>query len=201
MKRSIASLLAIFAAATAHAGSFGGPPPFTNGSPMVTGVDGSYQAVARSTNITGIIRFVYLGGSQTQSPAQNNWVFFNAGQVQRGQVIAAIDSSTVSGILDSVGQSTNTNSSITLPIVLLNANNAATGDFHGKMSANGDFYGSGGLVSSSGQTNQIVQIATNTTTGLITVTTTAYTNSAGGAPGAAFKFTGVRTSWGTASTN
>lgn len=197
MKRSFALLLITFSAATAHAGSFGGPPPFQNGSPLVTGVDGSYQASARSTNVTGIFRFKYADGTQTASASDNSWIFFVNGQVQRGTVVANINGSQLDGVLDSLsaGSSTNSNGTITLPIVFLNANNSSSGNFHGTLKLNsptGAFSGKGRLMPSPATTNQVIAISTNAF-GTITVTNANYTNVAGSIPPTNFKFTGVRT--------
>lgn len=202
MKRFAASLLAALAAASAaQAGSFG-PPPFSNGSPLVTGVDGSYQASARAQNVTGIFRFQYSSGIQTAASRENSWVFFVNGQVQRGTVTAAIGEGKVSGVLDSLtaGTSTNSNGTIRLPIILLNANNASSGEFNGKMAKDGSFSGKGQLLPAAAQQNQVVAISQETITtttgasyaGPITITSTNYSSSAGSIPPTVFKFRGVR---------
>ena len=193
MKRNFASLLAIFTVATAHAGSFGGPPPFTDGSPLVTGVDGSYQAAARAENLTGVFRFQYFSGTQTATASKNNWVFFVEGQIQRGSVVAAVNDSSVTGVLDSstIVQGTNS-STVTLPMVIMNANNSSTGEFRGKMSANGDFSGSGNFSGAPATTNQIVGIADSGNAGIF-ITTAKVTNASGSIPPTYFTFTGVRT--------
>lgn len=172
------------------AGSFG-PPPFSNGSPLVTGVDGSYQASARAQNVTGIFRFQYSGGRQTATNRENSWVFFVNGQVQRGAVTASIGEGKISGVLDSlsVGGATNSNGSIQLPIVLLNANNAASGDFNGKISPNGNITGSGKLSPALAQTNQVIVISG---TNFVDITGTTFTNGAGSFTPTIFKFRGVR---------
>jgi hypothetical protein len=90
------------------------PPPFTNGSPLVTGVDGMYQATARGRNLTGVFRFTYVNGSQTSNPQlptgntvaglltdpYNDYVFFVEGLVFRGLVQANINVGSVAGVLD-----------------------------------------------------------------------------------------------------
>jgi len=101
MKRSFALLFLAFAAATAQAGSFGGPPPFTNDSPLTTGVDGSYQANARADGLTGVIRFAYSEGSQTTTAASNTYTIFVQGLVFSGPVTASIAGSSLAGVLDS----------------------------------------------------------------------------------------------------
>jgi len=109
MKRSIALLLLAFTAATAHAGSFGGPPPFQNGSPLTTGVDGSYQASARGNNLAGVIRFGISGGIQSFGSAalstdtvqrgDNSWAIFYEGKLYNGLTEAEISDSDVTGVL------------------------------------------------------------------------------------------------------
>lgn len=198
MKRSIALLLLAFTAATAHAGSFGGPP-FQNGSPLLTGVDGAYQATTRAKNVTGIFRFRYSGGTQTATPTQNTWVFFMNGQIQRGSVVANINGSQLDGVLDSSvssGTTTSTNGTLTLPIIFVNANNNSAGNFQGSLNLNsptGAFSGKGQLSPAVAATNQIVGITTNAITGVIVVAVTNYPTAAGLIPVTAFKFTGVRT--------
>lgn len=113
--KAVLSLLALVATLSfAQAGGFGGPPPFTNGSPLVTGVDGSYQATARGTNLTGIFRFTYINGVQTSSPLlptgstvsnlitdpYNDYVFWVEGLTYRGLVQANINTSNVAGVFD-----------------------------------------------------------------------------------------------------
>jgi hypothetical protein len=58
--------------------AFAGPPPFTNGSPLITGTDGTYQATASGVNLTGVFSFVISGGLQTSTSSSviNSWVFF-----------------------------------------------------------------------------------------------------------------------------
>lgn len=113
--KKVLSLLALIAAANfAQAGGFGGPPPFTNGSPLVSGVDGSYQATARGTNLVGVFRFTYSGGTQTSAPTlptgdtvtnlltdpYNDYVFFVEGLTYRGLVQANINTSSIAGVYD-----------------------------------------------------------------------------------------------------
>jgi hypothetical protein len=100
MKRTFAFLLVAFAAASAQAGSFGGPPPFTNGSPLQSGVNGAYQASARGSNLSGIITFAYSGGVQTTTASQNKWVIFYQGEVFAGFTDAAINDGNISGVLE-----------------------------------------------------------------------------------------------------
>lgn len=113
--KKVLSLLALIATVSfAQAGGFGGPPPFTNGSPLISGVDGSYQATARGTNMVGVFRFTYSGGTQTSAPTlptgdtvtnlltdpYNDYVFFVEGLTYRGLVQANINTSSISGVYD-----------------------------------------------------------------------------------------------------
>lgn len=104
MKSLAASLALFLAAATVHAGGFGGPPPFTNGSPLPDGVDGSYQASATAPNTTGIIRFKYMNGVQTTNFAENMYVIFVEGLIYNGDNDVAINDGKITGIID-VGNS------------------------------------------------------------------------------------------------
>jgi hypothetical protein len=114
MKIPVALLILIVVSEYLHASA--GPPPFTNGSPLVSGVDGSYQATARGRNLTGVFRFTYSGGRQTSNPQlptgtvaslltdpYNDYVFFVEGVVFRGLVQANINVNSVAGVLDNGG--------------------------------------------------------------------------------------------------
>lgn len=201
------------------AGNFG-PAPFRNGSPLVSGVDGTYQATARAVNVTGIFRFAYSGGSQTTSTAQNSWTFFVNGQLQRGQVVSSIDQSNLDGIFDSAlgGSTTNSTTAISLPYITLNQNNSSLGRFSGKLNLknpNAAFSGSGTLLPNTAQTNSIVGISQNQASafsfngtvpptafapGAIIVTTNTFITQAGSITPVEFKFRGVRTSTSSSST-
>ena len=78
MKAAFSLLVLVATISLARAGSFAGPPPFTNGSPLQSGTDGTYQAVASGTNLTGVFSFVISGGIQTSdsNAVINSWVFF-----------------------------------------------------------------------------------------------------------------------------
>lgn len=150
----------------AQAGGFGGPPPFTNDSPLTTGVDGSYQASARASNLTGIIRFQYSSGNQTSTTARNRYIFFINGDTFIGPVTADISGSSLSGVLE--GPNTTT----------AFADARMNGEFNGKfktMSGNYSFKGEGMAV---------FWLATNPPTN--TLFAVLSRNS--------FKFTGVRNS-------
>lgn len=100
MKRSIALLLLAFTAASAHAGSFFGPPPFTNGSPLTSGVTGTYQASARGKGISGIIRFSYNSDGNPSTSGLNDYIFFVDGTIVTGSTEASIMTSNLAGILN-----------------------------------------------------------------------------------------------------
>jgi hypothetical protein len=167
MKKSVFLLLTfILSTLVAHAGNMFGPGAFRNGSPLVTGVDGTYQATARAQNVTGIFRFAYSGGSQTTTDSQNSWTFFVNGRIARGSVVSNINESKIDGILDrTASQSTTTNtntSQITLPYVQIFASSdSASGSFSGKLqlkNPSGAFSGSGTLLASPASTNNILGI-------------------------------------------
>jgi hypothetical protein len=211
-------LVLLALALPANAGNMFGPPPFRNGSPLVSGVDGAYQATARAENVTGIFRFAYSGGSQTANPRQNSWIFFVGGQVFRGNVQANINESSIDGILDSEISSATTNNdgSVTLPYVYINRDENAAGTFSGKLqlkSPSGAFDGQGVFQGLPGSTNQIIGISLTTEespviisgipnvvpAGAIYVTNAAITNQASQLSPTRFRFRGVRTSTSTQS--
>jgi hypothetical protein len=100
--RRLLSFLAIsctVCATSIHAGSIGGPPPFTNGSPLTSGVTGTYQASARGKNINGLIRFSYGTNGNPSTTGLNNYVFFVEGTIVSGNVQAAIMNKKLSGVL------------------------------------------------------------------------------------------------------
>lgn len=149
MKKAAATLLVTFLAATAHAGSFGGPPPFTNGSPLPSGVDGSYQATARGSNLAGVFRFTYAGGSQTSDPElnttgsfvdpYNDYVFFVQGIAYRGPVQANLNDGTIGGVLDNGGANIPSfDSSAGVPGPLINT--FMSGFFNGSGDNNSPFF-------------------------------------------------------------
>ena len=209
MKTFLLSITFALLAFDCYAGNFG-PAPFRNGSPLVTGVDGTYQATARSQNVTGIFRFAYSGGIQTANARQNSWIFFVNGQVIRGAVEAALDDSSLTGTLDSAssGGTTDSNGQLVLPIFIFSGANSGAGSFQGNLnskSPNGAFSGTGELLPTPPSTNQIVVIdqtlftSTNgfKSTGPITSTNIIYTNAGGTMSPVNFKFRGVRTSTST----
>lgn len=102
MKVRSLCLAAAFAAtlANVHAGSFGGPPPFTNGSPLQSGVAGTYQASARGSGLSGLILFSYNSSGNPSSTGLNDYIFFVEGTIVSGGVQAAIMTDTLSGVLE-----------------------------------------------------------------------------------------------------
>ncbi len=182
---------------TANAGNMFGPAPFRNGSPLVSGVDGTYQATASDTNIIGIFRFQYSEGSQTSSPTKNSWIFFREGRVMKGTVEAAIDGSSLSGILgQEAAKSGNPNTNATFPLILTTSTSDSLGNFNGKLnlkSPSGAFSGSGVLQSAAGGVTTYTFINTNNFGG-IESTNVPITNSVGAGFTNNFQFRGVRTS-------
>ncbi len=189
--------LSLAAAFNAHAGGFGGPGPFRNGSPLPTGTDGIYSAVANGTNLTGLFSFAIRGGIQTEGSRGNSWVFFVDGQTVRGTTSATVGNGKVVGVLDS-GLSTgasNTDGEVTLPIIIYVPGNAGNGFFQGKMDMNsptGYFDGKGTLSGSPSRVDQIVIVDEGGTT----VTPVIIPGSSLG--DIAFKFRGSRVATSTA---
>jgi len=100
MKRIFPLLALTFAAASSYAGSFGGPPPFTNGSPLTSGVTGTYQASARGNGVSGIIRFSYNTDGNPSSTGVNDYIMFVNGTIVTGDTSAAIMANKVAGVLN-----------------------------------------------------------------------------------------------------
>lgn len=197
------------------AGSFGGPPPFTDLSPLQSGIDGSYQATARGRNLTGIIRFAYQNGVQSPIASANNYVFFVNGVVTSGSTTAAINGKELAGVLG--GQDftvpTNDEGTVELPAVFVVRGNRASGQFKGQIDLNdrmsyfsgsGEIIGAGeetitfiginepqGAIVTEGITITNVPVIIPGSEGLVTPGTT----NPALVPGASFKFEGVRTSF------
>ncbi len=215
----LCSLLAFGVASSALAGSFGGPPPFTNLSPLQSGSDGSYQAIARGSNLTGIIRFAYQNGVQSPIASANTYVFFVNGVVTSGTTTAAINGKSLAGVLG--GQDftvpTNDQGTVELPALFVVRGNRASGSFSGKLdledrmsffSGTGEIIGAGeervtfiGIAESQAtiigggtQTGVVIntaQVVIPGSEGLLTPGTTTPAL----VPGSKFKFDGVRTSF------
>ncbi len=159
----LSSLVALVSMGVSQAGSFGGPGPFTNLSPLQSGIDGSYQATARGDNLTGVIRFAYQGGVQTQLPGANTYVFFVNGNVVTGGTTASITGKDLAGVLG--GQDfvvpTNEQGSTELPLVFIVRGNRANGFFEGSLDLEdrlSSFGGDGEITSAASETNTVIFI-------------------------------------------
>ena len=175
MKTALSLLVLLVTISFAHAGGLGGPPPFTNGSPLNTGVNGSYQASVRGDNLSGLITFNYTKGVQSTTLTANRWVIFFEGQVFAGNTTVNIMDGNISGILDA---------STTTPVAIVNSSSSTSpagsqsvtvtstapgGFFTGDLdnnSTSGYFKGNGQLSSVITTVTAIVQngITTNSTT-------------------------------------
>ena len=62
---SLLILIATISLARAGYGILVGRPPFTNSSPLQSGTDGIYQAIASGVNLTGVFSFQIVNGVQT----------------------------------------------------------------------------------------------------------------------------------------
>jgi hypothetical protein len=144
-------LFSLAFAATLAQGLAFGPAPFRNGSPLLSGTDGVYQAVASGANLTGIFSWAMSGGVQLASANNNSWVFFVDGNVTRGSTVANVSNNSISGILDpSADFQIPVDSSQTpiLPFIRVLSNTTAQGRFSGTInlkSATAAFSGSGVL--------------------------------------------------------
>jgi hypothetical protein len=167
MKLPVICTFALLAAAAAsHAGSFGGPPPFTDGSPLQSGIDGSYQATARGTNLTGVIRFAYQNNVQSPIGSANVYSMFVDGQVVTGGVTASITGKQLAGVLGGQDFAVPTSDSGTteLPLVFIVRGNRANGQFTGKMDLEDKmsaFSGKGSIAPAPEETNTVILIQTN----------------------------------------
>lgn len=209
MKLPVLCTFALLAAAAAsHAGSFGGPPPFTDLSPLQSGIDGSYQATARGTNLTGVIRFAYQNGVQSPNSSANIYSFFVDGDVVSGGVTASITGKDLAGVLG--GQDFTVPESDTgtseLPLVFIVRGNRANGQFTGQMDLEdrmSAFRGKGNITPAPAETNTVVLIQTNDSGIIIAdnanvqssdVTVTPFTIPGSSITPTEFTFEGVRTS-------
>lgn len=98
MKRPIALLLIAFAAATAHAGSFGGPTSLNTSTQ--TGAVGTYQGTVRGNSLSGIVQFSYNTDGNPSTTGLNSYVVFIDGMVFTGNVNASIQSSKIASVLE-----------------------------------------------------------------------------------------------------
>ncbi|MFZ4681162.1 MAG: hypothetical protein ACOYMS_01565 [Terrimicrobiaceae bacterium] len=155
----------------AQAGGFGGPPALSGGSPLaLTGIDGSYQAVASAVNVTGLFSFAIQNGVQTQSStasdSNNSWIFFVDGNILSGSVAANVSNDQVAGVLDSgLGNNLTTTGTTGGASVYVIPGNAAAGYYNGTIDLSSPisaFEGEGALQGTPSRTDQIVVITTGT---------------------------------------
>lgn len=146
-----------------QAGSFGGPGPFSDQSPLQSGINGSYQATARGTNLTGIIRFAYQNGVQSPIATANTYAFFVNGNTVTGNVTASITGKSLAGVLG--GQDftvpTNDTGATELPLVFIVRGNRASGYFNGKIDLEDSmsaFNGNGAVTGAPNETNTVIVI-------------------------------------------
>jgi hypothetical protein len=199
MKLPVLCTFALLAVATAsHAGSFGGPPPFTDLSPLQSGIDGSYQATARGTNLTGVLRFAYQNGVQSPIPTANSYNFFVDGQTVTGGVTASITGKQLAGVLG--GQDftvpTSDSGSTELPLVFIVRGNRANGEFQGQLDLEDRmsvFSGDGKITPSPLETNTVVGINQGAIDPIVVVVVP-FTIPGSAIPETDFTFQGVRTS-------
>ena len=181
MKAASSLLILIATIGLARAGSFqpaalamAGPPPFTNESPLLSGMDGIYQAIATGVNLTGVFSFQIVDGIQTstQSVTVNSWVFFVDGNIFQGSVVAAISQTKVAGVLNG-GTTTlpfESGEALTFPTAFVVPGNTASGDFRGYISLHspeGAFGGDGTLQGTPERTDQLIFITDPTITTVV----------------------------------
>jgi hypothetical protein len=159
-------VLSLAATAVSYAGSFGGPGPWSDQSPLQSGIDGSYQATARGVNLTGVFRFAYQNNVQSPVSTANQYSFFVDGQVVTGGVTAAINGKNLAGVLGGQDFSvpTNNSGSTELPLVFIVRGNRANGQFEGQMNFEDPmaaFNGKGNISPSPEETNTVILIQTN----------------------------------------
>jgi hypothetical protein len=141
-----------------------GPAPFRNGSPLTSGTDGIYQAVATAPNLTGVFSWAISSGSQTATAKDNKWIFFVDGQVITGATVANVSEGKISGILDSSTQTsfpTSANGTVELPIVFIIPGSAGAGTFQGNINLKSPvaaFNGEGIMQGSPRRVDQVVYI-------------------------------------------
>jgi hypothetical protein len=185
----IPAALLVLIAASEYLVASAGPPPFRNESPLITGTDGIYQAIATGVNLSGVFSFQISGGIQTASANLNinSWVFFLEGQIIQGTVSAAISEGKVLGILDggvNPDVPITQDGQLVLPTAFVIPGDAASGKFNGSInyrSPLGAFQGSGVLMGAPARQDQLVTISGGDTTPTNTFTNTAtntFTNTA-----------------------
>lgn len=159
MKLLAASL--ILALSSPLASAFG-PGPFSNGSPLATGTDGVYQAVATGTNLTGVFSWAILNGVQLADQANNGWTFFVDGNVVSGNTVANVAENSVSGILDPGANfqiPVDAQKKPILPYIKVLSNTVAQGQFRGNINLKSPvaaFSGSGSIEGTPARTYQVL---------------------------------------------
>jgi|GEM_PF-5590732 len=134
------ALTVILTPIASHAGNFFGPASGRGGSPLPSGTDGIYQAVATGTNLTGLFSWTITGGAQSTDTSNNSWIFFIDGNIMNGSTAANMSDGKISGVLDpnavlanSAGSSTrNSTSSLAKQLTVIPGNKAG-GYFNGKI--------------------------------------------------------------------
>ena len=182
----IPAALLVLIAASEYLFASAGPPPFRNESPLITGTDGIYQAIATGVNLSGVFSFQISGGIQTASANLNinSWVFFLEGQIIQGTVSAAISEGKVVGILDGGGipdPPITEDGQLVLPTAFVIPGDAASGKFNGSInyrSPLGAFEGRGVLTGAPARQDQLVTISGGDTS----PTTNTFTNTATNTP-------------------
>lgn len=165
MKTALSLLALIASISFGHAGGFGGPPPFTNSSPLPSGTDGTYEAAVRGQNLTGIFGFQIQNGVQTAAQNENTWVIFVRGNVYEGTTQASIaGNSNITGVLDGNTSTVGENGQITLPVII--SSYGANGYFTGQLAMNS----AAGLIKGKGLLSSVGQdVTTLSYTGFFTV--------------------------------
>jgi len=132
MKTAYSLLILIATIGLAHAGGFGGPPPFTNGSPLQSGVDGSYSANVTASNTVGVIRFTYENNIQTSSFVGNSYTIFSEGLVFTGPNQVNILDTSIAGVLERDTEQAFSNTRMTGNFTATLDQNSPSGSFKGK---------------------------------------------------------------------
>jgi hypothetical protein len=143
-----------------------GPAPFRNGSPLASGTDGTYQAVASGTNLTGILSWVISGGVQLGGATNNNngWIFFVDGNVVSGSTAVNVSDGRITGILDPAADfqiPVDSSQAPVLPFIKVLSNTVAQGRFSGSInlkSPTAAFSGTGNIAGAPARTYQVLFI-------------------------------------------
>jgi hypothetical protein len=143
-----------------------GPAPFRNGSPLASGTDGTYQAVASGTNLTGIFSWVISGGVQLGGATNNNngWIFFVDGDVVSGSTAVNVSDGKITGVLDPAADfqiPVDSSQTPILPFIKVLSNTVAQGRFNGSInlkSPTAAFSGTGNIEGTPARTYQVLFI-------------------------------------------